>query len=324
MKILFKCSLFLFCLFGFIHSSYSQVSDSLYTEYKVINQLTLQLHGDSLQANRIIASDSLRTKWIEILNNPISYRFNFDSIRGISVLKSPDNKFKLISWELYVDSNQYRHFGFIQKENGNYYELFDKTDELDRIEFLRLKAENWYGILYYKIVPIKYNGDSYYILLGRDSYQYFERRKIIEILSFESSGKPKFGANILEVKDNRNRMVKVCRYVLQYSAAASVLLRYDEELKMIVFDHLVMGGPLYSGGPPLNIPDGSFSGLKFEKNKWNYIDMVFEYDYNNTLEQAFNPSQIMSNPIKSRDEGKDIFGRDRNPSKKGNQKNKNK
>ena len=46
-----------------------------------------------------------------------------------------------------------------------------------------------------------------------------------------------------------------------------MMLRYDDKLKMIVFDHLSPSKPSYEGKYQYYGPDFSYDGLIFEKGK---------------------------------------------------------
>ena len=60
---------------------------------------------------------------------------------------------------------------------------------------------------------------------------------------------------------------------LEFSAELAMTLRYNPELKQIVFDHLTPLHPLYTGYFQFYGPDGSYDGLKFIEGIW-----VFEED----------------------------------------------
>jgi hypothetical protein len=277
-----------------------------------INKLAIILHSDTILFKRDSAAKEIEKLFSENLIRKESYSYPFTKIKGVSVLQPADKKFKIFTWELFIDDNHYKQFGIIQTSEEKVFVLNDKSEEIKQAEFSKLKYDNWYGALYYHIQPFAVSKtETQYLLLGRDSYNFFERRKVVEILYFDPAGKPRFGNSLIQVKDGFGKMRNVCRFFLQYSVAASVLLRYDNEHKMIIFDHLVRGASLLEGGPPVNFPDGSFNGLKCEKGRWEFVDMVFKYDSANILEDATNPSEIIKRNTKRKSD-KDIFGKDLN------------
>ena len=86
---------------------------------------------------------------------------------------------------------------------------------------------------------------------------------------FDENGQPIFGIPVfLFNKQLQNRMV------FEYSINATMSLRYDNRIKMIIFDHLAPPSSLYYGDYKFYGPDFSFDGLKFENGKWNYQENV--------------------------------------------------
>jgi hypothetical protein len=290
----------------------SQTAPDLKEIETQINMLANQMHSDTSLANRQSYADEIKKLMQDNLTQKGSYTYPFTDIKGVSMLQPADKKFRIFTWEMFVDKNTYKQFGIIQTSDEKIYTLEDKSEEMvKQAEFLRLKPENWYGALYYHIQPYTTaNNETHYLLLGRDSYSFYERRKVVEILYFDFMSRPRFGNSVIQVKDGQGRMRMVNRYFLQYTTIAAVTLRYDPQLNLVVFDHLVTGAPLEPGAPISYMPDGSFNGLKLVKGKWDFVDMVFKYDSDNVLENAVNPTEIMLRNDKKRDGDKDIFGKD--------------
>src|SRR5688572_32007912 len=96
-----------------------------------------------------------------------------------------------------------------------------------------LGPKNWYGAIYYDLVPFKVKGKKYYMLLGFNPGNGLSHKKVIDIVQVMSNGQPRFGAALFE-KENKT----IYRYILEYDARAKVSVRYDEKKKMVVFDHL--------------------------------------------------------------------------------------
>jgi len=49
-----------------------------------------------------------------------SYAYPFDSIKSVSVLKAPDNYFRIFTWHLRLDNGVYRQYGVIQMNPDQY------------------------------------------------------------------------------------------------------------------------------------------------------------------------------------------------------------
>jgi len=210
-----------------------------------------------------------------------SFDYSFDSLAFVGVIYSPDNKVKIINWNLPYSSRTHKYFGFIQykKSNRNIltYELIDNSAKIKNPEMEILNNENWYGALYYKIIANKHSGKTYYTLLGADLNNLLSKKKLIEILYFDRNNKPVFGKTVFK---NRNKPVS--RIIFEFNAQSNMVLTYDEEKEMIVYDHLSPSRPSLVGQFEFYGPDFSYDGLKFERGIWNsYPDIdVRNYSIN--------------------------------------------
>ena len=64
------------------------------------------------------------------------------------------------------------------------------------------------------------------------------------------------------------------RYVYEFKKEAGPRLRFDDEMNMIIMEHLISE----SNEPKKKwtlIGDGDYEGFKWEKGKWKYIAKVF-------------------------------------------------
>lgn len=266
-----------------------------------LSELAVRLQQEKDSFNRSLLAQNLKTELQNTLQDTQSYSYPFEQLKGVSLLNAPDKSFRIFSWELYVDKDHYSQFGFIQKADGQLFFLHDKSDEMRSPQFGRLSANNWYGALYYNIQPFESNGKQYYLLFGRDSYSFFDRRKVLDILYFDRKGAPKFGQNIIDIKDGRGMKRTVSRHIVQYSAAVSAVLNYNPDQQKVIFDHLIYGRAV-PGAPASNVPDGSYSGLELKKGRWVYIDKVFKDDPNNVLVNDQSPIEIMKRTPKKKRE----------------------
>lgn len=275
-----------------------------------VRQLIETVRTEKQEQVRVVASGELEELLQKTLEIEGSYTYNFNDLEGISILQAPNKDFRIFSWQLYVDKNDYQYRGFIQKKDGTVYKLEDKSDEMRGVEFSILKPENWYGALYYNMQAFQHEGQDCYLLFGLDTYGFFNRRKVLDILYFDESGRPRFGKTVLEMKDGRGQLRQVKRMILEYSATVSVTLNYNKDLQKVVFDHLIYGSPV-KGEMPTNVPDGSYSGMEMTKEGlWRYVDKIYKDDPNNVLINATSYESILEQEKeKPKKKKKDIFGR---------------
>jgi len=203
-----------------------------------------------------------------------SYRYPFDSLVTISKLKSSDDAFRIITWELQLSKSKYRQYGVIQMNSGELelFPLMDKSDDILRPSYKSLDADNWYGALYYRILSRGKGKKKHYLLFGRDSNNFLERIKVVDVLWFDK-GTPKFGKTIFTEEKPDPRKAPIKRIVFQYSANAHAGLNYRDDLKMIIHDHLI---PLGGARGAEFVPDGSYVGYKYKKGKWMKVKKVYD------------------------------------------------
>jgi len=212
-------------------------------------------------------------KFRVVLEDPRSFDYPFDSITHAGILKSEDNRIRLYNWNVPYQAGYNIYYCFLQYRKEDTlltHQLHDRSEKIENPESKLLSKDNWYGALYYRIIKNKGRFDKfYYTLLGYDPHDYLTNIKVIDVLSFNKEDEPVFGAAIFK---NRQEMSK--RLLFEYSEFANMMLRYDKDKKMIVYDHLSPSQPQYEGQREFYGPDFSYDGLKFENGIWNtYFDL---------------------------------------------------
>jgi hypothetical protein len=271
---------------------------------------SLKVLSDSIRISkdldtRLQSSESLLDGLIKALEEPGSFAHAFDSVRLISKIYPADSTFRIMTWQLYVDVNDYKYFGIIQTadENPRVHVLEDYSARMRRPDFSTLSADNWYGALYYNIKDFKTKEGKMYLLFGFDAYSFFERRKLLDVLSFDKDGDPVFGSPVIEhTKRQRNvppTTTTYHRFILQYSAEAAIGLNFNEEHDMVMFDHLLTMGSPSPDVPYVQVPDGSYEGLKLKRGKWVHVEKIFSHTYDEPPRPA---------PIFDNRKGRGLFG----------------
>ena len=202
--------------------------------------------------------------------------FAFDSLKKYRVmLESPDKQVRLFTWDVEADDGTHCYFGFIYAYNRKtkkfeVYELKDKSEGMKDPENAILDNTKWFGAYYYQIAETKYKKKKQYVLLGWDGNNRMSAKRLIDVLYFDSKGFPKFGDGIF-TKEN-GKIVK--RIIFEYTAGVFMLLRYDEEKQVIIFDHLSPSNPNLEGQYAFYGPDFSYDMLEFKDGKWKYVKNV--------------------------------------------------
>ncbi|MBT6234744.1 MAG: hypothetical protein HOI49_01465 [Bacteroidetes bacterium] len=278
-----RITLFFLTLFVGLASMAQRVKvkpeDSTYIDS--IRNFEYQLEG--LSYNIINANDKVERitscyYFIQTLKKalqvPNSFDYNFESIKTVSTIRSDDEKFRVFTWNLLLDSGKYMYFGAMQMNNADsleLYGLYDSSEYNKDVYYAQFDNHHWMGGLIYQMHHYKYKKKDYYITFAWDGQDDKTNRKIVDVLWFDEEGKPNFGEEMFDFDGDLQS-----RIIFDFNDKAAMLLRYDKDEEAIVFANLVPINPLMKGMYENYVPDGTYDYLKFEKGIWRRYKMVFE------------------------------------------------
>lgn len=263
--------------------------------------------NDSIAENRFGTCKKLITTLVQALKIKNSFNYPFERLKTVSIQYPPDSTFRIFTWQLYVDVDDYRYYGAIQMNTPELklFPLIDRSFEVESEEFDILSPEKWYGALYYNLRQFDTAEGRKYLMFGFDGFSLFNKRKLIDVLSFKD-GKAIFGAPVFVEEDPktgsptvRNRIVK------EYSAEASFKMNYDDSWGLIIFDHLTAMSGSYGQGLAM-VPDGTYEGYKLENGRWHWVEKFWTEE----LDEAPRPEPVLDNR-----NDKDILGKQKRKSK---------
>jgi len=235
-------------------------------------ELLLNTKLEALRAAK--NDDDIETLNLDFKNEMLSFlklegafTYPISKLKTIALLDSPDKLVRIINWNLEYSDMSYSYCGFVMrwdedKEELKITELIDKVDPYTAKPTGVIDAKNWYGALYYKIIPIEYNGKIEYTLLGWDGGTTGSNFKIIDVLTF-SGNNVKFGSPVFIKK---KEVLK--RVVFEYSDKSSMSLKYEDKYGRIVFDHLSPESPTLAGVYSFYVPDFSYDAFLWENESW--------------------------------------------------------
>ena len=245
------------------------------TSIQKYEQILSELFNDMSNYNNDFEKEKINNEIIkkieQVLNIEGSFFYPFDSLRNLGKIVSKDNKLRIYTWNLPYINGTHKYFGFIQfcrpkEKTFLVYKLIDCSDDYKSPENLILTDTSWFGTLYYEIIEKKYEGDTYYTLLGFDFNNLLTAKKIIEVLYFKDDKVLVFGKPVFNYRN------KLCnRIIFEYSAKVSMSLKYNNDLNMIIYDHLSPSKPSYEGHFMYYGPDFSYDGLEFKGGIWHEI-----------------------------------------------------
>lgn len=267
-----------------------------------LGMLAYAMVNDSIEENRFGAVRAFIPTLVQALKTPNSFQFPFEQLQMVSIQYPADSTFRIFTWQVYVDKDNYRYYGAIQmdQEELKLIPLRDRSFEVtEDLEQVVLSPDQWYGSLYYNIQTVGTGEQAYHLLFGFDGYEFFRKRKIVDVLRFVD-GEPTFGAPVFIKASPDGRTSSKNRLVFEYSAAASMRCNYDPALDLLIFDHLTTMGGQYGEGP-VNIPDGTYEAYELSNGRWEYVEKVF----NTMLDTPPRPEPVLEGR-----KGKDLMGKD--------------
>lgn len=252
---------------------------ALQAKEDTLKNLAKSLIVDSLTAGRM-RNDSLFVRTlIRSLQVKNSFYYPFDSVKGIGNVYAPDSTFRIFSWTLSLDDFYSRQRGAIQFRTADgslkLVPLHDFSEFTDKPHDSVRNNTTWIGAVYYNIVKTEYNGKPYYTLFGFDDHTVRSNKKWIEVLHFSSQSQPVFGGPFFTFQGDSLKRKPQHRFSIEYKKEASALVNYDDDLGLILVDHLVSETE-EDDKPYTFIPDGDYEGFKWDKGKWVYINKVFD------------------------------------------------
>lgn len=272
-----KLLLVFFILLGFNTAVFSQSEiEALQQGEDSLKVLAKKIITGTSATVRFNADSSFTKAFVRSLKIKNSFHYSFDSLETISKLYAPDSSFRIFTWQMVVNENLVRQHGAIQMNTKDgslkLFPLIDKSDVTVNITDTIGDNKGWIGAVYYKIIETKNNNQVFYTLLGYDENNIRSNRKIIEVLSFVN-GEPVFGGRYFSF-DKDTKKNNINRYVMEYKKDGGPRLTYDEDLKMIVFEHLESE----TNEPNKKwtyVPDGDYEAFKWQNGKWIHVDKLF-------------------------------------------------
>lgn len=260
--------------------------------------LSYLIVNDSLDETRFTSVHKFIPTLVKALKHENSFHYPFDRLKTVSIQYPQDSTFRIFTWQVYVDQGIYHYYGAIQmnQKDLKLIPLRDRSEKVENLEQETLSADNWYGALYYNIRQFETRYGMHYALFGFDRYDFFNKRKIIDVLHFPR-GQVAFGAPVFVSDDPNNSFIKK-RILLEYSADASVRCNYDEFLEMITYDHLIELASGVPGQGATMVSDGSFEGFKYKEGVWVHISKLFDVK----VDEAPRETPVLD------ERKKDIFG----------------
>ncbi len=281
--------------------------EKIHTLEDTLGVLGYAIVNDSVPETRFASCRKYIPTLVEALKCKNSFDYKFERLNTISIQYAPDSTFRIFTWQLYVDVDEYKYYGAIQMNTPDLqlFPLVDRSAEIEIPEFEVVDNKNWYGSLYYNIRQFDTQEGRKYLLFGFDGFSFFNKRKVLDVLQFKE-GQPSFGAPVfVRSEESTDHPMEKLRVVHEYYAGASVKLNYDEVHEVVMFDHLEEMG---TDKGYQRIPDGTYEGYRLdpEQGVWVHVEKLFHYKL---IDGEAPREEPLFDDNKQRKDKRDLFGK---------------
>ena len=262
MKGFFKILFFLL-----ISSPLVAQDNTMAEDEKELVKLLAELRMAKNDKEKETRNEVFRAKMELVLQNKQALLYPFSKLTTVGFIDSPDNQIRIINWNVEMDDFSHKYNCFIlhiDKRSKKYYvsELIDNTEGMQSQPSGILTAQEWYGALYYKIIPVKKGRRTIYTVLGWDYHSSLSQVKLIDAIYFAGKniklGNPIFKSE----KQSMNRVF------FEHSKKTSMSLKYEAERSRIIFDHLSPESPSMKKFRSFYVPDMTYDAFVLSGNKW--------------------------------------------------------
>jgi len=267
MKVFFSI---IILIFAFVYDSFGQ--DLFEREAELFTRLNT-LRSAKNNTEKEIANKSFKTYLEETINLPGAMDYPFLKLTTLGSIKSSDNLVRLFNWNIEQDDESQKYYCYTlnfneSKKEFNVVELVDNSFMLPAQPAEILDSKDWYGALYYAIIPFDKGSKKAYTIIGWDGSSSMSNTKIVDVLYFNGSS-AKLGSPVFK-QDGETKK----RLFFEYSKKSIMYLNYDESQKRIVMDHLSPETPSLKGIYSFYVPDLSYDALELKNNKWTLKEDV--------------------------------------------------
>lgn len=219
------------------------------------------------------ANVKFKSKLEETIRMEGAFDYPFSSLKTMGSVKSPDNAFRLFNWNVEQDDLTQVYYCYIlsfdeRKKDYKIIELKDNSIMLPQKPSEILEADNWYGALYYKIIPMKKGSKTLYTVLGWDGNNSVSTMKVVDVLNFSGST-VRLGSPIFKMPKETLK-----RVFFEFAKKTTMYMSYEEQYNRIIFDHLAPESPALTGLYSMYVPDLSHDAFAFDAGKWFFVEDV--------------------------------------------------
>lgn len=262
MKYIVAISTLLLSALAFTQSNYS-----LPEQESKLEQMFNRLRSAENNVDKDVINDSIRAILAVTLEREDAFDYPFELLKTVGIIDSPDGKLRIVNWNVEQEDFSHKYYCYVlhkdkKKDTSIVTELIDNTFGMPSQPADILTAEQWYGALYYRIIPVKKSGKTIYTVIGWDYYTDMSQVKLLDAI-YISGKSVKLGSSIFKVGNETFK-----RVFYEHSKKAAMYLNYEPQRERIMMDHLSPESPSMKNFREFYVPDLSYDAFVYQRTKW--------------------------------------------------------
>ena len=272
-----------------LHGAFASAQSKLEIQELELNETLLSFRNAITREEMDTENQNFKKQMHEFLQKAEAFDYTFKHLESVAILDSPDGKIRIVNWNIEYPDMSYAYSGFIMINEDKSIRLIPLNDMHDAYAEKpkgTVDFSDWYGALYYKIIPFENGNKTEYLLLGWDGGTTGSNFKILDVLVLGKRS-VRFGSPVF-ISDNKLQK----RIVFEYANEAVMNMRFEEKYGRIVMDHLSPEAPALEGIYSYYVPDLSYDSYAYNGSYW-----VLKEDVIAVNDPEFEPkSFIQMNP----------------------------
>jgi len=259
-----------YILYIFLFGAFPLSAQNLFEAEKKLSSLFETLKTTHAREECLEIHQKIETELKTALQASESFDYPFESLVFLGKIYSDDNLLRIYSWNVPFYDGTFHYGCIIQQKKGNILTVLKIKENafkppLDKY----IPADNWYGALYFRAIPVVDKKKTYYTLLGWAGNDDLTNFKLIDALTLDDKGNAKFGLAVFKVKNKTHH-----RIIFEYGDRYTMSLDYDKRKRRIVFDHLAPSSPKYKELYTHYGPDFSYDAFQLKKSVWILVEDI--------------------------------------------------
>ena len=260
------------CLFLILFCPLLTLSQSITELEKKMAVFQDSIGGAASAEMRLNYSDQFESLLQEVFDYEEAFTYNFPALPKVSKLKPEDESFRLFNWNIPLDDGNHAFRMYVLFPKGKYVRFEDSRELSREDENRELKPDEWYGAIYYDLLPVKVKRETYYTLIGWDGNDAITTKKVLDVLVLKKKNKAHLGFPLFESDGDL-----MYRRVFEYAEDVVMNLKWLEPKEMIIFDRLEPTVQNLKGNYAFYGPSTAYDGYAWEKDYWKlheFVDMT--------------------------------------------------